>query len=358
MKIRKLVLRHFRAFGEPAREVSFEDPATGLVRPLTVLVGANGSGKSTLFEVIYGLFGYALNTLEDPPITHQIREQGYAAMLVEFDRNAPLRLQGENWIALGRKDRAVQNYESLSKLICLLEQRGASGKAFKREGQRLELNRWVDSMTQSKEPLRDGLIHFPHHRWLERRQSGPIEPPPPSQPWLFRFEPTEHWQGSLAQLWVWQNYLDLEKAREGRPNLTPFIGAVEEVLGDGQRLVISQGQVHVRRPRQDDVVELQQLPSGQQQVLTLFGELARRMRPGGVVVIDEVEISLHPALQRAVLFHLRRLAAKYDLQIILSTHSMEVVSAVAPHEVVNLDDMVLEEHKEGDLEAVGHAGIS
>jgi ABC-type histidine transport system ATPase subunit len=170
----------------------------------------------------------------------------------------------------------------------------------------------------------------------------------PGLPWLYRFSPSEQWQGSLSQLWVWQNYLDLEAAREGRPGLTPFIEAVEELLGEDQRVVIRQGQVYVHRPKLGDEVGLQQLPAGLQQVLTIFGELVRRMRPGAVVLIDEMELSLHPALQRKVLFHLRQLTAKYDLQVIVSTHSMEVVSTVGPHEVVNLDNMVLEERRRAE----------
>jgi len=64
-----------------------------------------------------------------------------------------------------------------------------------------------------------------------------------------------------------------------------------------------------------------------------------------VILIDEIEISLHPSLQRVVIAHLRRLASKYDLQFIISTHSMEIVNAVEEHEVVNLDAMVLEERE-------------
>ena len=83
----------------------------------------------------------------------------------------------------------------------------------------------------------------------------------PGPPWLYRFSPSEQWQGSLSQLWVWQNYLDLEAAREGRPGLTPFIEAVEELLGEDQRVVIRQGQVYVHRPKLGDEVGLQQLPA-------------------------------------------------------------------------------------------------
>lgn len=198
-------------------------------------------------------------------------------------------------------------------------------------------------MLVGEQPLVDGLLHFPHNRWIDHKQRGPIEPPLERSPWLFRFEPTSQWSGSLSQLWVWQNYLDLEQQAEGRPRLAPFVRIIEEILGEGQNIRIREGQVRIIRPRSGDEVEPHQLPSGQQQILTLFGELARRLRPGAVVLIDEIELSLHPALQRAVLSHLRRLAREYDLQIIVTTHSMEIIANVAEHEVVNLDDMVLEE---------------
>ena len=166
--------------------------------------------------------------------------------------------------------------------------------------------------------------------------------PPRQKHWLFRFEPEARWQGSLSQLWVWQNYLDLEAGREGRKNLVRFVEPIEAILGRGRRLVIREGHVQI-----DDAsgrsLEPHQLPSGEQQVLALFGEIVRRIRPGAVILINEVEISLHPALQRAVIAHLRELARQYDLQVVLTTHSMEIVQCVAPHEIINMDNMVLAE---------------
>lgn len=197
-------------------------------------------------------------------------------------------------------------------------------------------------MEQGKEPLSEGLLYFPHRRWIEHEQKGSIGEPVQPLEWLFRFCPSGTWEGSLSQLWVWQNYLDLEQAREGHPNLTPFVAAIETILGPGRTISISKGRVSVKHPTLGSV-ELHHLPSGEQQILTLFGEIIRRLRPGAVVMIDEVEISLHPALQRAVLFQLRALARAYDLQIILTTHSMDIVAAVAPEEVINLDEMVLAE---------------
>ncbi|HSN98491.1 MAG TPA: AAA family ATPase [Candidatus Nanopelagicales bacterium] len=341
MKIREVHVQHFRNFGEGYPPIRFYDESTGLVRPLSVLVGSNGSGKSTVFQIIEGLLSYALDVVEDKPITRELREKGYAAVHVEFDSNAPQDL-GALWVALGRKDRAPPGYRDLENLMCRLEQRGGSGKPYERKGPRQALNQWVGSMMRGDVDLRDGLLSFPHDRWIEHEQRGAIESPPRARPWLFRFDHESGWQGSLSQLWVWQNYLDLEQRREGRENLLPFVDPIEKILGRGQKIVIREGHVRIERPWGASV-EPHQLPSGEQQVLALFGEIIRRLRPGAVILVDEIEISLHPALQRAVLYHLRELARDHDLQIVISTHSMEIVESVSPSEIINMDDMVAKE---------------
>lgn len=336
MKVRELRLRHFRNVGETLRTISFADEATGLVRPLTVLVGSNGSGKSSVFEVIEGLLSFMISPGRLPPFTQELL-RGYAAVRVEFSETAPSLPEGL-WVVLGHADAIAMDSEALSPQIALFVGGKHVGGA-----QQAALTQWIAEMLTGNQPLVDGLLHFPHNRWIDHRQRGAIEPPSEPPQWLYRFEPASQWSGSLSQLWVWQNYLDLEQQAEGRPRLAPFVRVIEEILGEGQHIRIREGQVRIVRPRMGDEVEPHQLPSGQQQILTLFGELARRLRPGAVVFIDEVELSLHPALQRAVLAHLRRLAREYDLQIVVTTHSMEIVANVAAHEVVNLDDMVLEE---------------
>jgi predicted ATPase len=74
-------------------------------------------------------------------------------------------------------------------------------------------------------------------------------------------------------------------------------------------------------------------------VLLLFGELARRRRKGAVLMIDEPEISLHPTLQRQVVHQLRQFAREWDMQVILATHSLEVLRAVHESERILLDQL-------------------
>src|SRR5690606_7723559 len=137
---------------------------------------------------------------------------------------------------------------------------------------------------------------------------------------IYRFSNQDQWKGSLEQLWVWQNYLDLEQSTADRHNIEPFVKLVEDVLGKDRRITIKEGRVTVPAGWGDNGesprVHLDQLPSGEQQVLLLFGELARRRRPGVVIAIDEIENSLHPTLQRLVMWNLRKIAREWDAQVI------------------------------------------
>ena len=120
---------------------------------------------------------------------------------------------------------------------------------------------------------------------------------------------------------------------------------MENVLGPNRKITIRNGRALVPAPWQNGngdaiYVRLDQLPSGEQQVLLLFGELARRLRPGVVIAIDEIENSLHPTLQRLVIANLMKIARAWDAQIILTTHSIEVINAVRGNALILLDDLI------------------
>lgn len=345
MKIREIRVQNFRNFGPELRSVKFYDEATGLVRPLSVLVGSNGCGKTTLLEIMVSLLENAARAAghkEPKGLVSQAMLRRRPATITlslsvdqaEAEQAPALREPFQIGVApQGTKDRRDVIWTSMATVLDVLN--GAPGVA-------PLLREWVDKMLL-EEQLRGGVIYMPHNRWIEHRQQGSIAPPARQLAWVSKFSANPGWEGSLAQFWVWQNYLDLEQGREGRANLAPFVETIEEILGRGRKIRIKKGVVVIDRPDLGDSVGPDALPSGEQQILNIFGEIARMLRPGAVILIDEVEISLHPALQRAVLFHLRRLAAKYDLQIIVTTHSMEIVSAVAPEEVINLDDMAVVE---------------
>jgi len=51
MRVRELEFHNFRSF-RGRRQISFVDPLTNDVRPVTVIAGTNGSGKTTILDTI------------------------------------------------------------------------------------------------------------------------------------------------------------------------------------------------------------------------------------------------------------------------------------------------------------------
>ena len=339
MKVREVRFSHIRGFGEALRRVTFFDPETDEVRPLTVLVGSNGCGKTTVLQLIEALYA----PWEDARIRKELYRSGFGALCLSVPSEAPSELSPYFWSARGQAASLPRGIDTWPRLAFKWSEATLPVPSVQFN---LLYEDWaVDDGQGPRHSMRYGLLYFPHDRWFEQPEQGGVSEPLLQKEWLFHFKPHSKWNGSLAQLWVWQNYLDLEAGREGRPNLLPFVQLIEEILGRGRRVVIHKARVHIQDG--DRRVELHELPSGVQQILALFGEIIRQLRPGAVILIDEIEISLHPSLQRVVIAHLRSLARKYDLQIIVTTHSMDIVRSVSPREIVNMDDMVQTEQGRG-----------
>lgn len=69
--------------------------------------------------------------------------------------------------------------------------------------------------------------------------------------------------------------------------------------------------------------------AGEDATLDLF-KLLQTIPEQALLIIDEVEASLHPAAQRRLIQHLLKLARTKKLQIILSTHSTHVLDEIPP----------------------------
>ena len=94
-----------------------------------------------------------------------------------------------------------------------------------------------------------------------------------------------------------------------------------------------------------EALSLNQLSGGYRIVLAVAGDLARRMAHGNphlpdplaseaIVLIDEIELHLHPSWQQRILADLGRTFP--NTQFIVSTHSPQVLTTVKPEHVVEL----------------------
>ncbi len=136
--------------------------------------------------------------------------------------------------------------------------------------------------------------------------------------------------------------------------LTTFLGGFDNlrVQEEPLRLLVDKAGV---------TLDLSQLSDGERSFLALICDLGRRLalanplldnplHGAGVVLIDELELHLHPKWQREVSEKLR--STFPNIQFIATTHSPFVIQALRPGELINLDPKEFGEYSDKSIEDI------
>ncbi len=135
---------------------------------------------------------------------------------------------------------------------------------------------------------------------------------------------------------------DLKAVRRAIESMVPEVSGPRIELGP-LRFVVSV--MSEPGKRETETLSFDQLSGGYRIMLALAADLARRMAQGnphladplaseGIVLIDEIELHLHPAWQQRVLTDLLRTFP--NTQFIVSTHSPQVLTTVKPEHIIAL----------------------
>lgn len=118
--------------------------------------------------------------------------------------------------------------------------------------------------------------------------------------------------------------------------------ALSLIMPDFNELQVQRNPLHMVVNKKGHFFEIDQLSDGEKTLLAMVGDLARRLALAnpyldnpldgeGVVMIDELDLHLHPAWQRMIL---PRLCETFkNCQFIVSTHSPQVLGEVDPDHV-------------------------
>ena len=328
MRLERVEIENYRAIEK--LELSL-DPS------LTVLHGANGDGKTSVLSAIAAGLGSILRLLPDV--------SGVGFRDTDLRGARPLRvalktLDGIEWDRrrLGpRKRTARRELKDAIEAIVTADRNGADT---------LDLpivvfydtDRSVVDAPQRRRGFKDFKTEFPRYAALE----GALSPRP-----------------NFKEFFKWFYALENEELREQKERRDfdfrlKELKAVRQAIG-GLVREISDPRVEIRPLRfavtmaseSGDVKEraLDQLGGGYRIMLALAGDLARRMAQGNphlddplqseaVVLIDEVDLHLHPSWQQRVLTDLTRTFP--NAQFIVSTHSPQVLTTVMPERIVRL----------------------
>ena len=150
------------------------------------------------------------------------------------------------------------------------------------------------------------------------------------------------------------NYLGNRAVKAVSRALTVFLGGFENLRVQEQplRLLVDKNGV---------TLDLSQLSDGERSFLAMICDLGRRLalanplldnplHGAGVVLIDELELHLHPRWQREVGEKLRKTFP--NIQFIVTTHSPFVIQALQPGELINLDPEEFGEYADKSIEDI------
>ena len=344
MQIRRVILKQVRNFRDFDR--SFEDTWIGRVPAALLLMGPNGSGKSTLLDAIAALWQGMADSLQpgsalaDVTSTRLLQAAELAAVEAVGFTDEPL------WIFAGSEDvtrdfiakHADAHRFGLNffEYLAPEDMRGThvSGTYLapglqdnEGEGNQKQADLWTerltDRLTENQLGKRDDLSNVVYlasesRQLLALSEKFSVQPEPEEYQWLARYEPVASRRGSLQNYLYNLKVVDPARFDEIAAQFGAFL-ADKRLNGFDRRtgnllVQVGDGTSH----------PIEELSSGEKQVLLMLATVTRWLRPGGIVLIDEPDLHLHVSLATAFVSHLRRMADGKDAQLIIASHMPEI----------------------------------
>lgn len=314
----------------------------------TLIVGENGSGKTSAVEAIRLVLSGWVNAAKNKPtaipasVIRQLGRAAGGAFLIE--PQLPLRISGSVWHCVDSL-----RFEVLADTTDQDELYQGPGDLFRRafKGPASSVLNTCEAGARPA-PL---VAYFPAARLFGRGEGPDYNRLLGGKP--TRLDGYEDWdQPSDAvtrfEEWLgrWQMIGEEDQLEPGvlRATREAIVGAMPGIAG--LRFSPKRGGVVVESSH-GELCEIGNLSDGQRCTLSMIADIARRaalLNPHldnpaksttGVVVIDEIDLHLHPRWQRRIMEDLRRVFPK--IQFIATTHSPIIISAAKDAKIIRLD---------------------
>jgi len=366
MKLKHVVIKNFKG----VREVEFpSNAAPQALCALTALLGDNGSGKTSVLQAIALTLSMATRRTRDPGsfrwhgfLPERVPTLGptFVELVVAFEPEevaltSDLFAEWQDSLPSDRRQtmRIVPPSQHSEGTLRFERGRVESPQGFEAVNQFLG-RYYIKVLKDTRPELKDSFAKLGDVFWFDQhRNLGTLMADDMSregryvdgywQPYDKATESTEHegWQAGVEQL---REYLvgwwgfHTTPGRSGK-DFVPLLEESFQTVFPGTRFVGIMPRSGVTSPRASDfyflierdgrVYDLAEMASGEQAVFPLVYEFVRLDIKRSIVLIDELELHLHPPEQQRLLAALPQIGP--DCQFLITTHS-EFLSSAIPNE--------------------------
>lgn len=356
MRVKSIHLKNFKKFGY--RFLDFTEIETGFAKNLIVLVGANGSGKSTILQAIAATLGDATGRLENAA---DLNWPGFHWELANQNWSLPSEVEIDVEFSKEERKATQDFYQYCLEIGKDLESHPADfpasilrlkgGKVTAKTASELFQFKGREYARQIKNSHPEGFNVFKRvgtvFWYTEQRTSTSLTAEEAGKNLQFdeeflrrRLDSYQRFhdnliKGKFARMRPGQKDLfeELEKSYKSIFPERSFLGSVppdnvDDVLNEFL-FYLSDGKRHY---------EVSEMSGGERAIFPILFDFANWNIHNSVILIDEIELHLHPPLQQAIIRAIMRNKLGTNNQFIITTHSDSVVQIVDDESIIRVED--------------------
>jgi len=330
MQISQLTLTHYRGVSSLP---------LALHQRMNVFVGMNGAGKSSVLDAAAVLLSWMVNRIKHTgasgrPIAEQDIRNGESATNLKI---TCIYRDGDFTWNLTKTRKGHSNREFVSTLVALTE------VANQLRSDISKANGQINLPLFAYYPVNRAVLDIPLR--IRERHSFDL---------LSAYDESLASGASFRRFFEWfreredlenenRKYIDDPLKPEGfkfpDPHLEAVRRALSQFMPEFSQLTVRRNPLRMEVQKSGKRLTVNQLSDGEKCLMAMIGDLARRLaianplrenplEGDGVVLIDEIDLHLHPSWQRMVV---PRLMATFpNCQFLISTHSPHVITHAQP----------------------------
>lgn len=353
MKVQSIQLNYFKKFRH-SPVFDFADPETGLAQDIIVLLGMNGAGKTSILQAIAASLGVATGRLQSfsdldwPGFNYELLASNWGRF--ESDVNIKVQFSSKEITAVHEFQQKLQ--EIGRNLVPPAQEHVVTLKWY---GERVQANTASElfqfrGREYAKQLLRsEGFNVFERAGtilwYTEQRTSTSLS----AENYEHKLEITDDILRDRLAKWR-QFHLDVQsgdRIRRLRPGQKDIYAEIEKVykavfphrsfegiiLRDGVDEVLHEPWFYLF----DGInqYEISEMSGGERAVFPMLFDFASWNIHNSVILIDEIELHLHPPIQQALLRALPKLGK--NNQFIITTHSDYIEQLIPEAHIIRLE---------------------